>query len=407
MGQLLDSNGVPTYPTVGQIITAPLSSSNTSVIAGGGSFGFYGSGAYFNYVSGNVRSLAPGQANITASATGLTADSITITSIPAGDFSLSASPQNIRIKPGENIEFTVTATLLSGTADMAGFPNWVVQVWWENNSGITGLPTRGVYAVRGFPASNTVTPTGTATFRFATDSNVPPGTYTITITGLYRNSGGLSATRKATVTLTIATSAAAQPAATVTPRPTPGSGGVLNGSGAPTGNVDLSNEGATDWAHWGLLDASSFNHKSGVTQLISDVTKIGNDILRAYNNNPTSYSWTGGTPTAGAANTTTGIYTCQLDNGLQISVPAGTTQKTLKVYVGVWCAIGKFEATLSDSSAAAYTDYIDNSAGTTNRVYTLTFRAGSDGQTLTVKFTVTRAYNAYYGNVALQAATLY
>ena len=155
------------------------------------------------------------------------------------------------------------------------------------------------------------------------------------------------------------------------------------------------------------MDASSFNHKSGVTQLVSNVTKIGNDILQAYNNNPNSYSWTGGTPTAGATNTMTGIYTCQLNNSLQISVPAGTTQKTLKVYVSVWCAIGKFEATLSDSSAAAYTDYIDNSTGTTNRVYTLTFRAGSNGQTLTVKFTVTGAYNAYYGNVALQAATLY
>jgi hypothetical protein len=197
------------------------------------------------------------------------------------------------------------------------------------------------------------------------------------------------------------------PGATATPTPTPSSGGVLTGSGTTPGNVNLSTEGTTDWAHWGLVDASSFNHKSGVTQQISSCTLIGNDSIHWYNNNPNTYTWTGGTPTASATNTVTGIYTCKLNNGLQISVPAGTTQKTLKVYVGVWYAKGKFEATLSDGSAAAYTDYIDNSTGTTNRVYTITFKAASNGQTLTIKHTVNTAYDVNNGNVTLQAATLY
>jgi len=39
-------------------------------------------------------------------------------------------------------------------------------------------------------------------------------------------------------------------------------------------------------------------------------------------------------------------------------------------------------------------------------VYTLTYRAASSGQTLTVKWTVETMHEAQWGNVTLQAATL-
>ncbi len=196
------------------------------------------------------------------------------------------------------------------------------------------------------------------------------------------------------------------PTPTATATATPGAG-TLSGSRAtiPT-NVNLSTEGTADWAHWGLTTPSTFNHKSGVTQQISNLTAIGNGSIERYTNNSNLYSWTGGTPTASTTNTATGDYVIGLNNGFQITAPASTTTRTLKVYVGLYTAGGKLEARLSDSSAPVYVDTsLSNSSSTTNAVYTLTYKAASANQTLTVKWTVNTSFTQW-GNVTLQAATL-
>ncbi len=174
--------------------------------------------------------------------------------------------------------------------------------------------------------------------------------------------------------------------------------------------MTLSTEGTTDWAHWGLTTASSFNHKSGITAQISNYSALGGGTAARYDTNPNGYSWTDGTPTASAMNSPTGLYINGLNKGFQITVPADTTSRTVKVYVGVWGAQGKLEATLSDSSASAYADTsVTDPGGSSDgiaRVYTLTYRAASSGQTLTVKWTVETMHEAQWGNVTLQAATL-
>ena len=50
--------------------------------------------------------------------------------------------------------------------------------------------------------------------------------------------------------------------------------GFFGGGFAPTpvGPVDLTAEGGLDWAHWGLSTATDFNHKSGVSPQISNIT---------------------------------------------------------------------------------------------------------------------------------------
>jgi uncharacterized repeat protein (TIGR01451 family) len=185
-------------------------------------------------------------------------------------------------------------------------------------------------------------------------------------------------------------------------------GGLLAGSVAmPPSAVDLTAEGVTDWAHWGLTSATSFNHKTGVPQQISNFTKIGTGGVTRFPNDPSGYNWTDGTPTATATDTHTGVYRAGLNKGFQFTVPADTTERTLKVYVTVWGAQGKLEAILSDGSAAAF---IDTSLAHTTGVnvagvYNLTYRAASAGQTLTIRWTVASLTNTF-GNVTLSAATL-
>jgi hypothetical protein len=193
------------------------------------------------------------------------------------------------------------------------------------------------------------------------------------------------------------------PAPTATPTPTP-AGLISVGNVAPPASANLSTDGTSDWAHWGYGSASGFNHKSGITQQISNFTNIGGSTISQVTDCQVKYSWTGGTPTASVTDTITAICIFGAGNGWQITIPAGTTQKTLKVYTSVYKSKGKFEVSLSDGSAAPYVDYTDNSAGSTYKVYTIYFKAASASQTLTVKHTVETSYT---GNVTLQAATLY
>ncbi len=187
----------------------------------------------------------------------------------------------------------------------------------------------------------------------------------------------------------------------------PGNNGVLSGSvTASPAAVNLATEGTMDWTHWGLTSAGSFDHKAGVTSLISNFTKIGSATVQRQQQSPTTYSWTGGTPTASSSGTPTGVYVLAAGNGFQLTLPADTTRRTLKLHLGVWAAQGKLEASLSDGSASPFTDTsVSNQTATSNAVYTINYQAGSAGQTLTIRWTVQQVFLTY-GNATLQAATL-
>jgi len=195
-------------------------------------------------------------------------------------------------------------------------------------------------------------------------------------------------------------------ASATTPSQPPGGGSLAGSFATPASLVTLTSEGTTDWAHWGLTTPTSFDHKAGGTPQISNITKIGSNSISRLTDNPTAFSWSGGTPTASATSTITGIWIQGLNNGFQITVPADTVARTLKVYVGLWKAQGQVQASLSNGSAPAYTDTsFTNTTGTSNRVYTFNYTAGASGQTLTVKYTVLNSYDSF-GNVTLAAATL-
>ena len=199
--------------------------------------------------------------------------------------------------------------------------------------------------------------------------------------------------------------------------------GVLTGSVAPDSglNVNLTAEGTTDWSHWGLGGVKQ-DHKAvggNAVGLISDQTLANATGNGAYGDNFLGYTWTDGTPVASTSNSTTGIY--EANGSFTFTVPAGTTSQTLKVYVGGVTAGAGFSASLSDGSAPDYKDgdpsYNTPVTGTLNSaaaafapdgnhfngVYTITFKAASAGQTLTITYGQT----AGSGNVTLQAATLY
>src|SRR5439155_1734986 len=141
---------------------------------------------------------------------------------------------------------------------------------------------------------------------------------------------------------------------------------------------------------------------------INNFTTIGTSTIQALQDYVTEFTWSDGAPTGSAGPTRTGVFIHGSTNGFRIMAPADTTGRRLKVFVGLYAAEGKFQAYLSDHSAPAYTDTSLRSSpyGNDFAVYTLDYRAASSGQTLTVEYTPKTLFDADYGNVSLEAATL-
>src|SRR5258708_6190550 len=98
-------------------------------------------------------------------------------------------------------------------------------------------------------------------------------------------------------------------------------------------------------------------------------------------------------PTASASGDATTIYSSGLNTGYQLVLPADTQQRTVSFFGGVYGATGQLTATLSDGSATPYVATLDNpSTNSVFDVYTITYQAGSAGQTLTLNLVQTNMY---------------
>ena len=190
---------------------------------------------------------------------------------------------------------------------------------------------------------------------------------------------------------------------------------VTNTSLTPTAGttVNLTTEGTADWSHWGINGLVQ-DHKAvagAPVGLISDETIMNASGSGAYGDNRVAYSWSDGTPTVSVVNSTTGIY--QASGSFTFTVAADTTPRILKVYVGgVSVTATQFTATLSDNTSGT-PDYTDTNLNDLNAtvapdgnhfygVYSLTYKAHSAGQTLTISY----SQQGGSGNITLQAATL-
>jgi hypothetical protein len=114
-----------------------------------------------------------------------------------------------------------------------------------------------------------------------------------------------------------------------------------------------------------------------------------------------TYRWSDGEPVA-QGNTTAGVYLGGLDNGFEITVPAGTDIRTLDLNVGGYKSRGRIEAVLSDDSSAPFSAEFEDLSRPFDRRVSITYRSATDDQTLTLRYTQQTAT----GNVSIQAAAL-
>ena len=174
-----------------------------------------------------------------------------------------------------------------------------------------------------------------------------------------------------------------------------------------SGDVDLTAEGSIDWAHWGEVDASTYDHKAGVTSLISDLTPLPGSPRNRITNSPTTFSWSNGTPDVSGGNSPNAVSTIALGHGFTFTVPADTTARVLRVYVGVNNMRARFTARLSDGSAADIVDSTFFNGGASDGAFLMVYKAGSAGQTMTVTWSeVGPDGDQAGGTINIKAATL-
>jgi energy-coupling factor transporter ATP-binding protein EcfA2 len=174
-------------------------------------------------------------------------------------------------------------------------------------------------------------------------------------------------------------------------------GGALGGSSTTSSaTVNITAAGTSDWVKW----PNSIRKATGNNQ-ISTLVTAGRTAAQTYTNDQRSVAWSDGTPTASGSDQS-GLYVSGLGTGFQITAPADTTTRTLSFYVGGSNSGGALIAHLSDGSAP---DYVSTTAPVTGQYdigYTITYRAASAGQRLSVSWTQASGS----GNVRLQGAAL-
>lgn len=312
----------------------------------------------------------------------------------AGTYTVSATvpgvatPASFRLTNTAGAAASITAA--AGTAQSA-FVNTAFAVALQatvkdaNNNPVSGLNVTFAAPASGasgkFSGSLTATAvtssTGVATAPAFT-ANATPGSYKVTasVSGVAATAG-FDLTNKATV----------------------GGTGSLAGSGNGTNTaMNLTTEGTSDWIHWG---DTSLNRKAGVTAQLSNYTVVGTGTVQKYGNDPRPLNWSDGTPTASGTNNLNGVY-IGIGGGFSFTAPADTSSRTLIVHVGGYSSGGTLTAHLSDKSAADFLDTTATVSGQYDRNYTLTYNAGSTGQTLTITWKLSSGA----GNVTLNGAAL-
>ena len=197
------------------------------------------------------------------------------------------------------------------------------------------------------------------------------------------------------------TSSSPPPAQTTT-------GGSLSGNvAAAASSYNLTSLGTSDWAHWARGGGyGNFDHKASGNSQISNVSQVGSGYFGAYFDSTRNVSWSDGTPTSSDggddgylwANNNTGV-------GYSFTVPAGTSQQTLNVYLGGYSSGSTLTAHLSDGSAADYSVTLSNS-GHYNNLVTITYNAASANQKLTITYVKSQNINGAGGSADLIAAWL-
>ncbi len=166
--------------------------------------------------------------------------------------------------------------------------------------------------------------------------------------------------------------------------------GTLTGSSVwSSAAVDLTAEGTLDWSQYAQVNALDVNRKSSGNARIT-LTPLVTTTPGVNTSFGVPASWSDGFPTATGSAVTSYVLCNGVGTGFTMTVPAGTTPRTVKLYLHLYSSTATINAHLSDSSAPDFNDTATWVSGFPNNiVYTLNFNSASALRMLTITFTQT------------------
>ena len=192
--------------------------------------------------------------------------------------------------------------------------------------------------------------------------------------------------------------------APATPPPPVGAPMLTGSIVSSSTTVDLTSVGSSDWVQW-----PGDQRKATGGGQISNRALIGG-VAKAYADDPRAMAWRDGSPVAtGTSND--GETMSGTGNGFQISAPADTSTRTLTIYLGASSATGTLKAHLSDGSVVDFKASFGGKSRQWDGVCTISYRAASAGQTISVTFTQAssngpKAARTVSSGISLQGAAL-
>jgi hypothetical protein len=173
--------------------------------------------------------------------------------------------------------------------------------------------------------------------------------------------------------------------------------------------VDLTDEGPTDWMHWGRASSSAVNQMDAA-DVIADNGTIGSSptTFRIGDDAPTAFFWDNGDDGDSGGDsesdgTRTGIYNSYSAGqtadtyGRQVTVTfADTAQKRLKLYIGAYNGDAKLAVFWNAETTAVYQTTITAPDTQITKVVTLDVGAQTAGDTLTIQYTIGNNANSSF-----------
>jgi hypothetical protein len=191
---------------------------------------------------------------------------------------------------------------------------------------------------------------------------------------------------------------------------------IFSADPAPT-QVDLSAEGDIDWMHWGGTNEQAACRKAGA-HVLGAVSVLGSGPMGAAATDvfkPTlqtapgdliKFVWSGGEQ-PGSGSTSSMMWVANRGQGFRLIAPADRRARRLRVYVALFNALGRLDASLSDGSAPPLrTALAPLDHGPLREVVSFDYHAAADNQILTVTWMLADNHPADTHPLRIGAETL-